>query len=225
LFILQAPHIGLSSSGEFGRYSRDGKDNDDAACGAACGAFSHCLAQSKLKKNNTSNNKDNIEDRKEDDPNDDANVYDYQMQYIINEINKVCLKIDLENKSENDKQVCLVNETHRIGKNMLDHCIAPHFDGGGHMVVLTGIQINMPRPFDDYFCPLTFELIKKDGTVIDLMSGFKKSSSNQNRNKLQKVPSMNILSASSGDDEKSTNNSESEKDRKEKRNSFFNIFS
>lgn len=36
------------------------------------------------------------------------------------------------------------------------------------LMVLTGIQINMPRPHDDYFQPLTFDLYSKDGSKIDL---------------------------------------------------------
>ena len=43
LFILFAPHIGISDSGELGKYSRKGQiDRDGTACGAACGALKFC---------------------------------------------------------------------------------------------------------------------------------------------------------------------------------------
>ena len=43
LFILFAPHIGLSDAGELGKYSRAGqKDRCGTACGAACGALKFC---------------------------------------------------------------------------------------------------------------------------------------------------------------------------------------
>lgn len=43
LFILFAPHIGISDSGELGKYSRSGqKDRCGTACGAACGALKYC---------------------------------------------------------------------------------------------------------------------------------------------------------------------------------------
>ncbi len=39
LFILFAPHVGLSPDGNVGKYARAGQDHDDSACGAAIGAF------------------------------------------------------------------------------------------------------------------------------------------------------------------------------------------
>lgn len=43
LFILFAPHIGISDSGALGKYSRNGQvDRDGTACGAACGALKYC---------------------------------------------------------------------------------------------------------------------------------------------------------------------------------------
>ena len=43
LFILFAPHIGISDAGELGKYSRAGqKDRCGTACGAACGALKFC---------------------------------------------------------------------------------------------------------------------------------------------------------------------------------------
>ena len=43
LFILFAPHIGVSDTGELGKYSRRGQiDRDGTACGAACGALKFC---------------------------------------------------------------------------------------------------------------------------------------------------------------------------------------
>lgn len=43
LFILFAPHIGISDAGELGKYSRAGQKNRcGTACGAACGALKYC---------------------------------------------------------------------------------------------------------------------------------------------------------------------------------------
>ena len=39
LFILFAPHVGLSPDGLVGKYARAGQDHLDSACGAAIGAF------------------------------------------------------------------------------------------------------------------------------------------------------------------------------------------
>jgi hypothetical protein len=39
LFILFAPHVGITPDGTIGKYARDGQDHHDSACGAAIGAF------------------------------------------------------------------------------------------------------------------------------------------------------------------------------------------
>jgi hypothetical protein len=39
LFILFAPHVGLSPDGLVGKFARTGQDHIDSACGAAIGAF------------------------------------------------------------------------------------------------------------------------------------------------------------------------------------------
>ena len=56
-----------------------------------------------------------------------------------------------------------------IGKDMLEQCLSTEFgDANSMLFVMTGIQINMPFEFEDYFQPLSFEVRKKDGSVIDL---------------------------------------------------------
>ena len=57
-----------------------------------------------------------------------------------------------------------------IGTKMLEQVVSTDFgNGNGYLIILTGVQINMPRPFEDYFCPISFELQKKDRETIDLM--------------------------------------------------------
>lgn len=68
--MLFAPHVGISESGELGKYSRIGRAIDDSACGAACGAFKYCLDC------NSGVNLDKL------DPDD------YQMNYIKLELSK-----------------------------------------------------------------------------------------------------------------------------------------
>ena len=132
-------------------YSRDGQACDGTACGAAVGAFKHCCAGKPLP--------------------DLATCYsDYQMAYIINQVNK-CKDVVLAKKSENEQQAELATQMWKIGKNMLDEIISTDFGTSkSKLVVLTGIQINMPREYEDYFQPLSFEIFSKDGKVVDLMS-------------------------------------------------------
>lgn len=152
LFVLMAPHIGISDSGELGKYSRDGQSEDGAACGAAAGAYRYCCSGVDI-------------------PESGADSADYQMNFIITEINKRMEKIKEKSDSPDAIQAEICMQTYDIGKTMLDQVCSTNFGNGkGNLVILTGIQINMPRPFEDYFCPLSFELHKKDQLPVDLMA-------------------------------------------------------
>ena len=70
---------------------------------------------------------------------------------------------------ENAKQAELARQTSDIGREMLDSILSTNFgDENSMLFVFTGIQINMPFDFEDYFQPLSFEVRKKDGSVVDL---------------------------------------------------------
>jgi hypothetical protein len=174
-FILLAPHIGLSKRGVFGQYNRAGQSMAGAACGAAIGAYQKCCQERQRK----SRDGEPLVD--ENDENDDD---DQQFAYICQEVGKTLSSIDggekekdhddnNDNKesTENDIQVALVQRMHDMAKTMLDKIVSVHF-GGDHsqLVVLTGIQINMPHPFNDYFQPLSLTVRHKDGCVDDRLA-------------------------------------------------------
>jgi hypothetical protein len=152
LFVLMAPHIGISDRCALGHYSRDGQSTDGAACGASVGAYGHCCSGKAI-------------------PDSEEDPADYQMNFIIAEINKRMEKIKEKGDNSDAIQAELCMQTYDIGKTMLDQVCSTSFGNGkGCLVVLTGVQINMPRPFEDYFCPLSFELHKKDQEPVDLMA-------------------------------------------------------
>ena len=149
-FVLMAPHIGISDDLELGFYSRDGQTCAGTACGAAIGAYRHCCAGKPI-------------------PDLAGCDDDFQMCYIINEISKVTGIIN-KKRTEDERQAELAMQTWKIGKKMLDKIINTDFgDENSKLMVLTGIQINMPREFEDFFLPLSFDMHSKDGTVIDLL--------------------------------------------------------
>jgi hypothetical protein len=160
LFVLMAPHIGISATGALGKYSRGGQARDNAACGAAVDAYAHCCACKPM-------------------PDLSVDTADYQMCYIINEINKrkeiIQEKEALSPRSgsgtDNDAvQAELARQTYDIGKKMLDKVISTNFGNGkGLLCVLSGIQINMPRPFEDYFQPISFMIYRKDEEPVDIL--------------------------------------------------------
>ena len=44
-----------------------------------------------------------------------------------------------------------------------------HGFGNGKLVLVGGIQINMPEPYDDHFQPKFFQVLSADGKAEDLM--------------------------------------------------------
>lgn len=149
-FVLMAPHVGLSLDNELGKFSRYGQTHSGAACGAAVGAYAHCCAGKG--------------------PPDPAQCFeDRQMAYMIEEIHKRFESIIEAGDDNNSRQAMLAKQTYEIAKTMLDHIVDVDFGGEkSSLIVLTGVQINMPRPFLDFFQPLTFARHTKDGKVHDL---------------------------------------------------------
>ena len=46
--------------------------------------------------------------------------------------------------------------------------------GSGNLVLLGGILVNLPPPYEDHFEPLCFQVLSRDEPVgTDLLSGFK----------------------------------------------------
>ncbi|KAL7532323.1 hypothetical protein ACHAXR_004560 [Thalassiosira sp. AJA248-18] len=150
-FVLQAPHIGMSDDLVLGKYSREGQSSAGSACGAAVGAMCHCAAGNPM-------------------PDLAGTSDDYQMNFLIHEIGKRMSA--LENcADENSKQAELARQTSHIGREMLDQILSTNFgDANSMLFVFNGIQINMPFDFEDYFQPLSFEVRKKDGSVVDLFN-------------------------------------------------------
>eukprot|EP00977_Amphora_coffeiformis_P024628 scaffold16502_cov177-Amphora_coffeaeformis.AAC.1 len=151
-FVLMAPHIGLSLDNELGKFSRHGQTQAGSACGAAVGAFAHCCAGKEI-------------------PSLEDNFDDHEMAYIIREVGKCVERIQDAGDDSNSQQAMLAKQTHDIAKNMLDHIVDVEFGGDqSNLVVLTGIQVNMPRPFQNFFQPMTFARHTKDGQVEDLLT-------------------------------------------------------
>lgn len=99
---------------------------------------------------------------------------DQQFGYICQEIGRCLSDIDQhDGDDENARQVELARQMHTIAKTMLDKIVTGVNEFGGEdskLIVLTGIQINMPMPFEDYFQPLSFTVRHKDGRIDDLLA-------------------------------------------------------
>jgi len=152
-FLLMAPHIGLDCENKFGKCTTLDdvtRSNSEYCCRAAVTALNYCCSARPLAKNLT------------DHPED------YQMNYMTQLVDR---RKDLfaDESDENTRMSDLAKNMHAIAKNMLDKIVNPFFGGPeSTLVILTGIQINMPKPFEDFFQPRQFYVLKKDGKKEDL---------------------------------------------------------
>lgn len=146
--ILLAPHIGMDDQGRLGLYSRHGQSHSGSCCGAAVGAYAHCRAGKEV-------------------PDLAVNPEFYQFNYIINQVHRGMESI--QGETEDAKQASLARLMHKTGTDLLSKCVSMDFGTDqSTLIVLTGIQINMPRPFADFFLPLEFYIQKKDGSTEDV---------------------------------------------------------
>ena len=154
LFVMMAPHVGITPDLKVGSYDRIGQDGKTgSACGAAAGAYDFGCKRGNQPIPNVADSPD-----------------DFQMCYIINKINDVFEEKISVYPTENERQVALVKEMYKIGKIMLDNILTTKGWGGSmsKLSILTGIQINVANPHSDYFLPLSFEIKSKDGTTEDV---------------------------------------------------------
>jgi hypothetical protein len=155
VFLLFAPHIGISATSKLGWYTRDGQTQESTACGAAVGALNHCTSGKHVPTTQELG----------------ASADDYQMQYIITEVSKR-LNIIEANDTEDEKQAALAKQMFEIAKENIDRVVNTEFGTKGisKLVILGGIQINMPAPMTDYFQPLMFEIRIDGEETVDLLS-------------------------------------------------------
>ena len=155
MFILIGSHIGISNSCKLGEFSRLGQIKDGAACGAAVGALAYCCDPTKKIPNFESLG---------------ANPHDYQMQYLISELSKRKSLITCHTDM-NLKQAELAKQTYLIAQQFLDSIVSTEYAMNGkhgHLIILGGVQINMPRYMSDYFYPITFEIRRHNEPTINL---------------------------------------------------------
>ena len=191
-FVLMAPHVGLDDSSEFGKYSRAGQSGGAGiACSAAIGAFAHCCSNEPL-------------------PDLNEITDDYQMAFLTHQFDnrKEIILAAAGTTDVNAMQSELAKQTHAIATDMLDNIVNANFGGeASTLVILTGIQINMPRPFNDYFQPLSFYIIDKEGHQHDLyedtfgIAGLTSDSSHQRKKKKKAKRRSNNIENQAGPSE------------------------
>jgi hypothetical protein len=137
------PHVGISPDGEVGKCLRRGQGGLSTACGAVVGAYNAA----------------------QDGAPQLSSGYDMQMDFVKTKIAPVARKVS---EAENP-MAALAHESYDMVKKVMFDTVNNDF-GSGYLVLLGGIQINMPEPFEDHFYPCTFELRQKGKPTVDLIS-------------------------------------------------------
>jgi len=149
VFVVFGPHVGITKEGVMGKYHRRGQRKESTACGAVIGAFNACSHE-------------NFQDA-EFDPSD------MQMSLIKEKIAPHVEKI----KKFKDPTALLTHYAYEMVKSATEAVVNTDF-GKGYLVLLGGIQINMPAPHADHFLPIMFEAHKAgQDEPIDLLSSLR----------------------------------------------------
>eukprot|EP00927_Polykrikos_kofoidii_P047924 TRINITY_DN42200_c0_g2_i1.p1 TRINITY_DN42200_c0_g2~~TRINITY_DN42200_c0_g2_i1.p1 ORF type:complete len:597 (-),score=46.07 TRINITY_DN42200_c0_g2_i1:312-2102(-) len=149
IVILFGPHIAISESGELGQYLRTGQSKHSTACGAVLAAYDSCCKAA----DSGSAGED------EHDP------LDMQQCWLRQQIGRQLDTI----RSSKTPIAALVHESYEAIKEKLLSITHTNF-GSGYLVLIGGIQINMPTPWQDHFQPLMFQVESKDSASADLLS-------------------------------------------------------
>jgi len=148
--IMFGPHVGVSPEGEVGKFSRIGQKKLSTACGAAIAAFNAGSAGDFS----------------------DQGDQDIQQSMLKQRLGKQAAEIA---KTE-VPMAELAMRAYSLVEEMVTE-IVTHPAGCKHLVLIGGIQINMPEPFPEYFLPLKFTISSKIGkaapTLTDLLPDFK----------------------------------------------------
>lgn len=149
LFILFAPHVGITPDGEFGMYAREGQSAEAGhTCGAAVGAHKHIINGGEVL----------------DSLHLGLHPFDYQQQWIISNI---AAKMDTINAAENS-MVELSKQMYFIIDDFIQHIVSTE-NVPGAVVLLGGVHINTPGYMEDFFLPMKFEIHRRDMLVVEDM--------------------------------------------------------
>lgn len=140
IVILFAPHVGIGSDGRVGRVRRDGQSEDSTCCGAAVAAYSGDYDPAAL-----------------------LDEFDPTQGIIRCEIGKWKERISAD---VNPDRALVYANYHAVREYLRSIMSAPE-KVCKMLVVLGGIMVNLPAPFEDRFVPLTFQVLDCETGAIE----------------------------------------------------------
>jgi len=140
------PHIGISPEGEPGKFRRDGQAAESTSCGAVIAAYSQLTSGTPMK----------------------ADPQDMEQSWLREKLGPHCEKLG----ESSNLMVDLVMQAYKAVEDKVLEISNTNF-GKGHLILLGGIQINMPYPLPGYWVPLHFSVRAAGKQTADLMVAFK----------------------------------------------------
>jgi len=147
VFVLFGPHIGFSPEGEPGKFLRNGQKALSTSCGALCAAYSQCSAEQKM----------------------EADSKDMEQSWLREKLGPKCEHI----KESSNPMVELALQAYKVIEEEILSIVNTDF-GTGNLVLLGGIQINMPYGMPGYFQPMHFSIRAKGKEPENLMPVFER---------------------------------------------------
>jgi len=138
VMVFFGPHVAVSEDGQLGKYKRIGQAGLSGACGAVLAAHNSACAGTSF---------------------DDMET-DMQETWLFREVEK-------QHDTIKAAEFPIAALTHAA----FDACkqkllgIVNHNYGPGYLILLGGIQINMPAPYEDAFQPLFFQVSNKNQSL------------------------------------------------------------
>jgi hypothetical protein len=146
VFVLFGPHIGFSPDGEPGKFLRNGQKALSTSCGALCAAYSQCTSGGMA-----------------------ADHKDMEQSWLREKLGPKCQEI----KESSNPMVELALQAYKVIEEEIMSIVNTDF-GIGNLVLLGGIQINMPYGMPGYFKPKHFSIRAKGKDPENLMSVFER---------------------------------------------------
>jgi len=146
VFVLFGPHIGFSPEGEPGKFLRNGQKALSTSCGALCAAYSQCTSGGLP-----------------------ADSKDMEQSWLREKLGPKCNDI----KESSNPMVELALQAYKVIEEEILSIVNTDF-GIGNLVLLGGIQINMPYGMPGYFKPMHFSIRAKGKDPENLMSVFER---------------------------------------------------
>jgi hypothetical protein len=155
MFILFAPHIGITPDGKFGHYARFGQNREEhgTACGSAVAAYRHIKNGGEVP----------------DFTHLGQYPFDYQQQWIISKLATSLQKINEAKNPMVELSVQMFDIIQDFMFNIISTSSVP-----GSVALLGGVHINTPDPMEDFFWPICYQIRHKNDPPINLLSSLRK---------------------------------------------------